>query len=59
MRRNKPLIISLVILIIALAIMFINSQFYSFSDWIVRADGVIILLCIPLVTYNNTKKINS
>lgn len=59
MRRNKPLIISLAILTIALAIMFINFQFYSFSDWVVRADGVIMLLCIPLVTYNTVKTIKS
>lgn len=57
--RNKPLVISLAILIIALAIMFINFQFYSFSDWVVRADGVIMLLCIPLVTYNTVKTIKS
>lgn len=57
--RNKPLVISLAILIIALAIMFINFQFYLFSDWVVRANGVIILLCIILVSYNTVKSIKS
>lgn len=59
MRKNKQMKISMAILIIALVIMYINFQFYSFSDWVVRADGIIMLLCIPLVSYNAVKAIKS
>ena len=59
MRKNKQMKISMAILIIALVIMYINFQFYSFSDWVVRADGIIMLLCIPMVCYNTVKAIKS
>lgn len=55
MKNRKPLIISLGIMIITIGLMFINFCFYSFSDWIVRIDGIIMLLCIPVVTYNTIK----
>jgi len=59
MRRNKSLKISVAILIIALGIMYINFQFYSFSDWVVRTVGIIMLMCIALISYNTVKSIKS
>ena len=55
MKNKKSFMVSMVIMIIALLIMVINSNFYSFSDWVVRIDGIILILCKPLVTYNTVK----
>lgn len=57
MRNKIVFFISEIVMIAALVFMFINAGFYSFPDWAVRADGVIILIGIPVVTYNTVKLI--
>lgn len=56
MKSKKELVISMLLLVFTLIIFIINKSFYNFADWIIRLNGILMLLCIPVVTYYTFSK---
>lgn len=52
---KKVQIISLCVLIITLVVMGVNKFLFPLSDWAVRIDGIIMLVCIVTVSYSTVK----
>lgn len=55
MKKNKQLTIIMAIIALTLIILFINSFLFPFSDWVIRVDGIVLLLCIAVVPYYSCK----
>lgn len=52
---KKVQLVSIIVLIIALVIMVVNIFLAPLADWIVRVDGVILLICIFFLSYSTVK----
>lgn len=48
--------ISIVVLIAALLVMGINWLITPLPDWIVRIDGVILLVCVAICSYSFVRR---
>lgn len=52
---KKVQLVSIIVLIIALVIMVVNIFLAPLADWIVRVDGVILLIGIFFLSYSTLK----
>lgn len=52
---KKVQLVSIIVLIIALVIMVVNIFLAPLADWIVRVDGVILLIGIFFLSYSTVK----
>lgn len=52
---KKVQIISICVLIITLFVMGINKFIFPLSDWVVRIDGIIMMVGILTVSYSTVK----
>lgn len=54
--NNKILLnTSIIIILITIIIILINFNFYQFNDWIIRSIGIIMIISIPIISYNTVK----
>lgn len=52
---KKVQIISICILIVTLVVMVVNKMVIPLSDWVIRMDGVIMLVSLFLVSFSTVK----
>lgn len=52
---KKVQIISICILIVTLVVMVVNKSVIPLSDWVIRMDGVIMLVSLFVVSFNTVK----
>lgn len=52
---KKVQLVSIIVLIIALVIMVVNIFLAPLADWIIRVDGVILLIGIFFLSYSTVK----
>ncbi len=52
---KKVQIISICILIVTLVVMVVNKIVIPLSDWVIRMDGVIILVSLFVVSFSTVK----
>lgn len=55
MKDKVLLFTSMTILIITLVVFIINYVVHPFTDWIVRTNGIIMLLSIAVVSFNTVR----
>ena len=52
---KKIQIVGICILIVTLVVMVVNKIVISLSDWVIRMDGVIMLIALLVVSFSTVK----
>lgn len=52
---KKVQMISVCILIVALVVMVVNGIIVPLSDWVIRMDGIIMLVALLIVSFSTVK----